>query len=190
MIDTPTNGNGSNGNGGKKSPLDYVFQSTLPFWFPDSQAFLMLAMIVMTATALFYRMTHPSEVNDKILDMMITISFSTCLVLIYNYAFGNSSSGNKVADTQSRITEKLTSTAPPGPTGPVAPVPAPAAIVAWWSLLTDDERGLISTAAPNDPKVSAFMSSAQTGKASPDDLAYLVGKNLITQARADVIKAS
>lgn len=174
---------------GVKKPSPW-FQSDRPFWYPDAQGFLMFAMVLICGVSLFYRMTHASEVNDKILDMMITIAFSTCLVLIYNFAFGSSSSGAKLADTQNRITEKLTSVSPPGAPGPVAPLPAPVVILAWWSVLTPAEQSAITSNAPNDPRVQAFVTAAQAGKASPDELAYLVSKGLLTQDRATAIQAS
>lgn len=169
-------------NGVKKSPW---FQSERPFWYPDAQGFLMFAMVLICGVSLFYRMTHASEVNDKILDMMITIAFSTCLVLIYNFAFGSSSSGAKLADTQNRITEKLTSVTPP-----IAPSPAPVVIVAWWSLLTPAEQSAITANAANDPRIQAFVAAATAGKAAVDDLTYLVTKGLLTQDRATAIAAT
>lgn len=176
--------------GGAAKKVSPWFQTERPFWYPDAQGFLMFAMVFICGTSLFFRMTHASEVNDKILDMMITIAFSTCLVLIYNFAFGSSSSGAKLADTQNRITEKLTSVAPAGAPGPVAPLPSPVVVVAWWSLLTEPERAAITAAALTDARVSAFVSASATGKASTEDLTYLVSKGLLTQDRATAIQST
>ncbi len=68
-----------------------------------------------------------------------------------------------------------------------APGTAPA-IVVWWSVLTDEEKQKITTAAPADPKVMAFVTAANVGKATPEDLHYLVAQGLLTQERATVIE--
>lgn len=174
---------------GTKKKVSPWFQAERPFWYPDAQGFLMFAMVFICGVSLFYRMTNASEVNDKILDMMITIAFSTCLVLIYNFAFGSSSSGAKLADTQNRITEKLTSVAPAGAPGPVAPLPAPTVVVAWWSVLTPAEQAAIEAFTPN-PRVLTFIKTAKVGKSTPDDLDYLVTLGLLTQDRATAIAAT
>ena len=99
--------------------------SIKPWWAPDAQGFLAGAIVMVCGTALFARMASTSNVDDKMLDTMITILFSTCLVTVYNYTFGSSRGSAAKDDTTNKIVEKLTSTAPPSG-GPVAPVPAPA----------------------------------------------------------------
>src|SRR4051812_43493786 len=74
-----------------------LMQSDPPFWWPDSRGFLMAAIIAICARMAFFRMGHPAVSEDKILDMMITILFSTCLVMVYNWRFG-SSSGKEAQD--------------------------------------------------------------------------------------------
>ena len=92
-----------------------------PYWMPDAQTFLAVSIVFMTFTALIIRMFHTTP-EDKMLDTMITILFSTCLVTVYNYSFGSSRGSQNKDDTQNKVIEKLTS-APPN--GPVAPVPSP-----------------------------------------------------------------
>lgn len=162
-----------------------------PWWAPDAQGFVIGAVVFMVAVALFYRMTHPAEINDKLLDMMLTILFGTAFVAIINYLVGSSRGSQAKDETQNKIMEKLTS-APPG--GPVAPVPSPPAVeVPWWNRLTDAERTAITAAANDDPGDTRLVSIATgpvTIKPNPDDLAYLVTKGLLTQDRATAIQGA
>jgi len=160
-----------------------------PWWAPDAQGFVIGAVIIYVGVALFYRMTHPAEINDKLLDMMLTILFGTAFVAIINYLVGSSRSSQAKDETQNKVIEKLTSTAPPGPTGPVAPLPGPVVVTAWWSVLTPAEQTAIEAQAA-DPRVQTFIAAAKLGKATADDLTYLVGKGLLTQARADVVNVT
>lgn len=157
-----------------------------PFWYPDAQGFVMGAVILYVGVALAYRMTHPVEVNDKLLDMMLTILYGTAFVGICNYVFGSSRGSDSKTDTQNKIVEKLTSTQPVGMPGPVAPVAAPPSAAPTWTLLTDPERAAISSQA-SDPKVGDFVISSRSRRADAADIAYLVKLGLLTQARADVI---
>ena len=91
-----------------------------PFWWPDAQGFTIGAILVIAAMTLFWRMGHPTAVDDKVLDMMITIIFGTALVAIVNYLFGSSRSSAAKDDTQNKIVERLTPTVPPSPTAPVS----------------------------------------------------------------------
>lgn len=79
-----------------------------PFWMPDAQGFVMGAILFISAICVFYRMTHPSPADDKLLDMMLTIIFSSCLVAIVNFLFGSSRGSAAKEDTQSKIIERLT----------------------------------------------------------------------------------
>ena len=92
-----------------------------PYWYPDAQGFLAASIVIMCFVALIIRMFHTGP-EDKMLDTMITILFSTCLVTVYQYTFGSSRGSQNKDDTQNKVIEKLTS-APPN--GPVAPVPSP-----------------------------------------------------------------
>lgn len=166
---------------------DEVQTNEKPWWAPDAQGFVIGAVVFMVGVALFWRMTHPAEINDKLLDMMLTILFGTAFVAIINYLVGSSRGSQAKDDTQNKIMEKLTS-GPPN--GPVAPVPSPPAVTTpWWSLLTESEKGLITVAAANDPRVDAFIKTSAGGHGNADDLAYLVTKALLTQDRATAIQA-
>jgi hypothetical protein len=80
-----------------------------PWWAPDAQGFLAAAIVVICGLALFARMASTSTTDDKMLDTMITILFSTCLVTVYNYTFGSSRGSASKDDTTNKIVEKLTS---------------------------------------------------------------------------------
>lgn len=152
-----------------------------PWWAPDSQVFVIAAVVVYVGIALFYRMTHPAEINDKLLDMMLTILFGTAFVGIVNYLIGSSRGSAAKDDTTNRIVEKLTS-----PNGPVAAALSPAPPTGWWARLSDAEKTALT--ASTDARVQAFVTASTAGNATADDLAYLVSKNLLTQERADAIQ--
>lgn len=161
-----------------------------PFWVPDTQGFLAIAIIAVIAALAFILVGSSIKFDDKVAGAFMTLLgvLTACLKDVYSFFFGSSSGSAKKDETQGRIVEKLTSSAPP--TGPVAPLPPPVVIVAWWSLLTDPERETITAASINDAGAAAFMAAAKVGKASDADLANLVALGLLTQARADAIKAS
>ncbi len=89
-----------------------------PWWAPDARGFVIAAVLLIAAVALFYRMTHLSTSDDKVLDMMLTILFSTALVAIINFLFGSSRSSTEKDDTISRISLMPTPETPPS--GPAA----------------------------------------------------------------------
>lgn len=163
-------------------------------WMSDVQralALLIIGSLVLATTALIIRLTISADIKDvvDIAKIMLAALVNMGLVAL-GFFFGNTSAKMQSDAGQQKVVEKLTSTAPPGPTGPVAPLPSPVVVIAWWSKLTDAERAAISATAPTDPKVAAFMAAAQTGAATKDDLAALVTKGLLTQERATAIGAA
>lgn len=74
-------------------------RQTRPFWWPDAQGFAIGAIIIICAAALFIRMFHQSNVEDKMLDTMITIVFTTCLAAVFQYLFGSSRGSNSKDET-------------------------------------------------------------------------------------------
>lgn len=88
-------------------------RSARPWWAPDAQGMLAGSIVAVTATALFVRMFHTSVVEDKMLDTMITILFSTCLVTVYQYTFGSSRGSSIKDDSQTKLVEKLVPTVEP-----------------------------------------------------------------------------
>ena len=128
------------------------------------------------------------EQNIDILKIALpaTITFAgTCL----GFYFGSSKSKEQTDASQAQLVDKLTPLAAPTPPVPTSPVQP------WWGRLSDAEKNTITAAAQNtggapDPRVGAFITASQVGAATPGDLAYLVQKGLLTQARADEIKGS
>jgi len=95
-----------------------------PWWAPDARGFLAMAIVTMTYTALMVRMFSPSNVDDKMLDTMITILFSTCLVTVYNFSFGSSQTSANKDDAQNKLVDKLTPPVLPNGAGPSGAAPA------------------------------------------------------------------
>lgn len=156
-----------------------------PWWAPDAQGFLAMAIVLICGTALFVRMFHPSGTEDKMLDTMITILFSTCLVTVYQFSFG-SSRGSAIKDeAQSRVVQQLAAVVPP----PIAPPPAAPPATPWWTQITEAERSAI-LAQRSDARVAAFITAAQAGSASAEQLDYLVSRGLLTRERASAIAAA
>ena len=81
-------------------------ETNKPWWAPDAQGFLAIAIVSICGLALFFRMFVTSAVDDKMLDTMITIFFSTCLVTVYNYFFGSSRGSSIKDETITRIATK------------------------------------------------------------------------------------
>lgn len=160
-------------------------------WMSDVQRAIALILIgtfaasvlIATVSSIFWSGSAPLTDMSKTLQAALV----NMTLIALGFFFGNTMSKMVQDAGQQKVVDKLTSNGPP-PAGPVAPVPAPVVIVAWWSKLTDAERAAISSAAPNDPDAASFMAAAQTGAASIEDLADLVAKGLLTQERADVIK--
>lgn len=84
-----------------------------PWWAPDAQGAVIAAVTVYVGVALFWRMTHPSDVNDKLLDMMLTILFGTAFVGIINFLVGSSRSSQAKDDSRDKVVEKLMAMPPP-----------------------------------------------------------------------------
>ncbi len=147
--------------------------------------FATLLLVMVVRVAIWGAPTDALELLKQGFNALINV-----VMVVVGYFFGSSKSSQSKDDTQNKIVEKLTSTQPPGPPGPVAPAPAPTVVVSWWSLLTAPEQAAITAAAPADARVQTILTAFQSGKAEAPDLADLVSKGLLTQARADIIKAA
>lgn len=92
-----------------------------PWWVPhiDTSAFLAMAIVFICAIALFYRMSRPSVIDDKMLETMLTILFSTCLVSVYNYSYGSSRGSAAKDEVQNKMVEKLVPNQPTAPSGDI-----------------------------------------------------------------------
>lgn len=116
------------------------------------------------------------ELKDALVNMSL---------IALGFFFGNTMAKMAQDRRSADVVEKLTGQNPPG--GPVAPLPAPAVVVAWWSLLNDAEKAAIEAYTPN-PRVMKFIETSKIGKATPDDLTYLVSLGLLTAERAATLK--
>ena len=94
-----------------------------------------------------------------------------------DYQFSSSAGSDKKDETTAKVAANL-----------AEKVAAPGVTVPWWSRLSPEERTAIIDAAKADPRVQLFKSTSEVGRATPDDLEYLVTKKLLTQARATAIQ--
>lgn len=122
--------------------------------------------------------------------LALLASFVTMFIKIAadatGYQFTSSSGSDKKDDTNAKVATALADKVP-------VASGTPAAVRPWWSVLTEAEKTALSNAAmaePPDVRVRAFAATAATGHASPEDLTYLVGRNLLTQERAAAIQAA
>ena len=92
-------------------------QSERPFWWPDAQGFVIIGVLLLCGVTLLTRMYHPGPPDDKLLDTMITILFSTCLVSIINYLFGS----NRDSKDKNETIKALATAQPTAPAVPVVP---------------------------------------------------------------------
>lgn len=167
MADTETNAN-----------------PTRPVWLPDTKGFLAIAIVVIMATIILTLLWKSElKLDEKVYGALLTLLgvLTGCFKDVYGWAFGSSQRDDKRDDAI--VTAAL---APPPPVPP-----APVVVASWWSLLRSDEQAAIETAAaavPPDVRVQAILAAFKSGKAEPADLADLVTKGLLTQARADEIK--
>lgn len=89
----------------------------------EQQDYIVIAILAACIVLAFYRSIFPSTTEDKILDMMVTILFSTCLVSIINYHFGSSRGSALKDEQQAKTAEKLAEKVI-GPLPSSSPVPA------------------------------------------------------------------
>lgn len=115
-----------------------------PFWWPDMQGFAVCAIVLITGGALFVRMFHGGPQDDKMLDTMITIMFSTCLVTVYNFLFGSSRSSAAKDDTLNKIAG--TATNPPIPPNDITKASAIALMIVVGAALMWPGQSFAATA--------------------------------------------
>lgn len=134
----------------------------------------------------------PKGESGQLLNTLLGMYVGTGMITSINWWMGSakgSDANNKMADANSEVVRKLSTTVGTGGNGPQPSVPVPP----WWSRLSDAEKNAITAASvgpPPDPRVAAFVTASQVGAATPDDLAYLVSKGLLTQDRADAVKGT
>lgn len=126
-----------------------------PFWLPDTQGFLAVAIIFLIALIVVILLTAPPAIDERTSGVLMTIVgvLIACLKDVYSFFFGSSKGSDSKTDTQNKIVERLI---PPTGTGngaaivaaaeaaapPAAAVAAPPAVDAEL-----DRRGV-----PDKPK--------------------------------------
>jgi hypothetical protein len=154
---------------------------------------LAFVLILLSFVLVYTWMNYPPNSADgnmiALLAGFVTL-FLTMTKDAVGYNFTSSASQERqqqtAQDTASKAIDALAASAPLVPSPP--PVsPAPNVVVAWWSLFTSPEQEAM-IAASADPRVQSIIDASKVGKASSDDLAYLVSKNLLTQERQTAIQ--
>ena len=94
--------------------------SQKPFWMPDTQGFLAIAIIVLIAAIVMILLTHPPAIDERTSGVLMTIVgvLIACLKDVYSFFFG-SSSGSKSKDD---AMVKLATEPEPPPVAPLAPI--------------------------------------------------------------------
>lgn len=161
-------------------------------WMSDVQRAMGLILIGTFAAITFFATIRLLVLSDaaSITDMSKTLQAALVNMglIALGFFFGSNMSKMLADAGQQKIVEKLTSTNPPPPAGgPVAPLAGPVVVPSWWSLLTVAEQAAIEAAAVTDADVQAHLTALKSGKAEAPNLAGLVAKGLLTQARADEI---
>lgn len=90
-----------------------------PWWAPGIKGLIAICTICGAFGLTIIRMFHPNTSDDKILDMMIVVLFSTCVAMVYSYYFGNSQRATQQDAQQAKVVENLM-TRPTSITVPVA----------------------------------------------------------------------
>lgn len=156
-----------------------------PFWMPDTKGLLAIVVVGLFGTTIFILMFKQGPADTTIFAVLTTLLGVLAGVIkdVYGYHFGSSASSSSKDDTISKML-------PPAPPPTNGAVHDAAPVVAWWSRLTPEEQGAISSAAPLNPQVQAFIDAAKAGHASADDLAYLVSRGLLSETRSKEIQAA
>ena len=165
-------------------------QAQRPVWLPDTQGFLAIAVVFLIAFVIIVLLLKQNiNLNERVSGALLTVLGVVLAAFkdVYAWAFGSSQKEGKKDDAMAAIAAQPVPLLPP-PTAPQSPTP-------WWTKLTDAEKNAITAAARGpaggmpDARIGAFVTASQVGAATSDDLAYLVGKGLLTQARSDEIQS-
>lgn len=98
-----------------------------PFWLPDTQGFLAVAIIFITALIVFILLTRPPAIDERTSGVLMTIVgvLIACLKDVYSFFFGSSKGSDNKTEIQNKVVERLL----PPPTG-TGPGTLPAAVTA------------------------------------------------------------
>lgn len=92
--------------------------STKPYWLPDTQGFLAIAIIAVVAVLAFMLLSSVVKFDDKVAGAFMTLLgvLTACLKDVYSFFFGSSRGSDKKDDAL--ITQIATATPPPQPFNP------------------------------------------------------------------------
>ena len=141
------------------------------------------AAVTLFATAVSTLWPEATALSDMAKTLQAALVNMSLIAL--GFFFGSNMAKQAADVRQQDIIEKMTPTAlgtPPPPPTPTQPQPP----VVWWGKLTEPEKtGIVASP---DARVQLIAAAMTAGNATPDDLAYLVTNNLLTQIRADEIQ--
>lgn len=88
-----------------------------PIWWPDTQGFLALAIIILVAIIVLILLMHPPAIDERTSGVLMTIVgvLIACMKDVYAFFFG-SSKGSK--DKDSTLATIATEPPPPAPGAP------------------------------------------------------------------------
>lgn len=147
-------------------------------FFPETRTVIVCWMMVSSFIIIILCWWRSPPAEAQLLNTLIGMYVGTGFITAITWWMGSS----KGSDANNKMVDKLTSDVRPE-SAPVVPTP-------WWPAFTSTEQNYITASAINDPRVDAFVKVAATGRGTVADLAYLVSKGLLTQARADQIVAT
>ena len=97
-----------------------------PYWMPDTQGFLAIAIIIVMATVILILLTKDyTNINDKVFGALLTLLgvLAGCFKDVYGFFFGSSSGSKNKDDAIAKIaTTPIAPIAPIAPVAPVAPI--------------------------------------------------------------------
>lgn len=155
-------------------------------WVSDVQRAIALILVIAFAIAVIasvIKLVISADVPTLNEFVKIVIAALINMVLIaLGFFFGSNQSKNLSDARTSSIVEKLTGGGPPTP---------PIVVVSWWSLMTAAEQDAIKASAnAGNAKVQQVFAALQAGKATKEDLDFLVSVNLLTKERYDILTSA
>lgn len=138
----------------------------------------------MTVTLMFLTAKAAGGTPGETLTLLVG-ALASNFTSVVGYWIGSSSGSTAKDEQMSRTADKLAEKVPAAP-----PLPGGGPIKVRWVSLKEGERTAIAATGATDPRVAKFMVDSQNGGALPEELDYLVSKNLLTEPRVEEIKKS
>lgn len=152
-------------------------------WMSDVQralALIIIGALAFTAIIIVIRLVVWGDAATLVdIGKTLLSNLQNMALIALGFFFGSNMSKQLADAGQQKIVEKLTGSAPP-PTAPAAGPP-------WWGQLTDSEKQAMDAAALSDPEIAKFVAAAKLGRATPEQLVYVLSKGLLSEARAKEI---